>query len=92
MFSEGDLILVDRLNEVKGETVKFDEVLLLKKKSLYLGKPKVAKAEVKVQIVDHVKADKIRIIKFRAKSRYHRIRGHRQPLTSLKILKISAPK
>lgn len=40
---------------------------------------------VPVTIIKHGKAKKIRVLKFRAKSRYKRLRGHRQRLTTIKI-------
>jgi large subunit ribosomal protein L21 len=40
------------------------------------------------EIVAQTKGEKIRISKFKSKSRYRRVAGHRQQLTELKIVKI----
>ena len=74
----------------KGEKVTFTEVLLTEDSSgkVTVGTPKVAKAYVEAAIVQDGKADRIRIVKYKAKTRYKRVRGHRQPFTEVRIEKI----
>src|SRR4030042_3536656 len=86
--AEGDTIEVDKLGKEKGP-ISFDEVLLVKKDNgLAIGKPLVDKAKVKGQILEDFKGKKIRVVKFKSKSRYLRIRGHRQSRTRELIKKI----
>ncbi|MBL7150873.1 50S ribosomal protein L21 [Candidatus Microgenomates bacterium] len=87
--SEGEEILVEKLEAEKGEAVVFDEVLLLaNEKTLKIGQPLVEKAKVKAKVLEQVKGEKIRVAKFRSKSKYRKVKGHRQRLTKIKIEKI----
>lgn len=86
--SEDDIIEVEKIGQDKGP-ITFDEVMLVKKENnLVIGKPFVEKAKVKGQILENFKSKKIRIVKFKSKSRYLRTRGHRQQKTKVKIEKI----
>ena len=89
MVSEGDLISVEKLEAPK-ESVVFNEVLLFgDAKGLVLGKPYVANAKVSAKVVDNFKGKKIRVVKFKSKSRYTRTSGHRHLKTKILIEKIS---
>ena len=86
---EGETLEVEKLPLQVGDRVVFDEVLLVKKdKEVLVGTPKVDSATVKATIVADTLADKIRVLKYKAKSHYTRTIGHRQPLTKVKIDKI----
>ena len=65
------------------DKVVFDNVLMIDDKV----NPKGAKVEAK--IVKQGKAKKIVVYKFRAKKKYRRTQGHRQPYTKVEITKIS---
>lgn len=56
-------------------------------KAFEVGQP-LLKEKVSAEVIDNVKGDKIRIAKFKAKSRYRKVRGFRAKLTKLKIVKI----
>lgn len=58
------------------------------KATVELGKPEL-KATVSATILEQGKGEKIRVAKFRAKSRYRKVTGFRPVLTKLKIVKIS---
>jgi ribosomal protein L21 len=45
----------------------------------------LASASVTATVVEHTKGPKIRIHKFKNKTRYHKRQGHRQRLTEVKI-------
>lgn len=90
--SEGEELALEKLAQ-KGKTVVFDQVLLVKKKDkFFIGQPTVKKTQVQAQVVSQFKDKKIRVVKFRAKSRYRRVRGHRQSKTLVKIKKITINK
>ncbi|MDI9355120.1 MAG: 50S ribosomal protein L21 [Cyanobium sp. MAG06] len=62
-----------------GDKVVFDNVLFTCKDGKYtIGTPMVAGATVEAKIVDINREAKIRVVKYRAKSRYHKVYGHRQ--------------
>lgn len=87
--SEGDELLVDKIEVGEGKIINFDEVLLLVDgEKVKIGDPRVRGAKVKAKILAQLKGEKIRVAKFRAKSRYRRVKGHRQLLTKIQIKKI----
>ena len=85
---------VEKLPETsrKGTNVVFTEVLLVAPDTgdATVGSPTLAKAEVHASIVQDGRGEKIRIVKYKAKTRYKRVTGHRQPFTEVKIEKIVA--
>ena len=89
--SEGDVIVIEKLEAQAGETVAFEEVLtVVQDGSVKVGQPVVAGAKVTGTVVEHGKGKKIRIFKYKSKSNYRKRQGHRQPLTKVTIEKIEA--
>ena len=92
VVSRGDTISIEKLpgDLKKGDSVVFDQVLLVDNGSdTTIGAPVIKGAEVKGTIVLAGKAKKIDVVKYKAKSRYYKRRGHRQPLLKVKIDSIS---
>lgn len=88
--SKGEIIEVERLNVAPGEKLSFEDVLLhVGDKVAKLGKPKLKGIVVKATVLDHLKGKKLRISKFKAKSKYRRVTGHRQKLSRVKIEEIA---
>ena len=86
---EGDVIRVQRLNKASGSKVTLDEVMLCSKnEALDIGKPYIKGAKVEAEVLSEAKDKKVIVFKFKRRKNYQRKRGHRQILTSLKILKI----
>jgi len=91
--SEQETLKVDRLPQGEGNEVEFPEVLLfVNEQEVKLGQPYISAMGVKALIEKHIKGEKIRVAKFKAKSRYRRVRGFRSLLTKIKILEIKATK
>lgn len=89
MVREGDLLEVPRLEGKEGNKFKVKDVLMVAGSGkLKIGTPLVAGAEVTLKILEHSKGKKVEIRKFRAKSRYRRKTGHRQPITKVQVEKI----
>ena len=87
--SEGEEILMDHLNQEKGKTLEFNDVLLVVNDGKSsIGTPTVKGAQVQVQVLDQVKGDKIKVVKYKAKSRYRKSIGFRSQLTRVKIEQI----
>lgn len=87
--SEGQEIDIFRLDKEKGEAVVFDSVLLVKvDDKVLVGQPLVQGAKVKGKVVDQILGDKIRIATYKAKSRYRKVKGHRDQYTRILIEKI----
>lgn len=88
--SEGDLVSFEKLNANEGEKVTFDNVLLISDgEKIKVGTPTVKSAKVEATVVEHGKAKKIRVYKYKAKKNERKTQGHRQPYTKVKIEKIS---
>ena len=89
LVKEGMTITVDQLNSEKNNKIQLETLLKFDEegKAFELGQP-VLKEKVSAEVEDNVKGDKIRIAKFKAKSRYRKVRGFRAKLTKLKITKV----
>ncbi len=88
--AEGDIIKVEKLGVEAGETVSFDQVLVVNKGELVVGNPTVANATVTATVVEEGKEKKVIIYRYKRKTGYHKKNGHRQPYTKVKIEKINA--
>lgn len=90
LVAEGDTLFVEKLEGAKaGEKVSFDKVLLTAKGGkVELGAPAVAGAKVSAEVLVQTRDEKVTVIHYRAKSRYFKKAGHRQPLTKIKIASI----
>lgn len=87
IVSENDVIFVEKLNASEGDTVTFDEVLMIDGK---VGTPILTGASVEGVVEKQGKSKKIRVYKYSQKDRSHRkTQGHRQPYTKVKITKIN---
>ena len=85
--SEGDEIFVEKLNANSNDVVTFDQVLMLDSK---VGSPYLSNVTVEGIVLKNGKAKKIRVFKYKNKSRSNRkTQGHRQPYTKVKITKIN---
>ena len=87
--SEGDLVRVEKLPYEVGDTVEFDEVLLVAGDEVKVGSPVVANAKVTATVEDQNKDKKIVVFKYKPKKQYRKKHGHRQPYTLVKIDSIS---
>ena len=83
---KGDVLKIEKIDHPEGNEVVFDQVLLAGDK---VGTPLVDGVKVKAQVVAEGKGDKVRVVKYKAKTRYHKVRGHRQLFTQIKIMDIA---
>ena len=87
----GDTLSVDKLNSNDKDSTVFDQVLLTSTNGqIQIGKPYLEKAKIKAKIIKDFKEKKVRVVKFKSKSRYLRTRGHRQQKTKILIEEINA--
>lgn len=87
----GDTIEVERLEAEPGDWVELEPVLFIgggEDGTVSVGQPALASAKVVAEVVDHPRAKKIVVFKFKPKVRYRRKTGHRQSLTRLRIKEI----
>ena len=89
--AEGDVIRVEKLGVDAGESVTFDQVLVVSNDAeLKIGTPVVDGASVTATVVKEGKAKKVIVYKYKPKTGYHKKNGHRQLFTEVKIEKINA--
>jgi len=80
-----------RKDKEESQEIIFDQVLLLEKgNKIEIGNPLVKGAKVIAKIINQGKAKKVIVFKYKAKTRYKKKAGHRQPYTEVEILKIEA--
>ncbi len=88
--SEGDVLRVEKLEGLKGDTVVFEEVLMVSKEAQpRVGPPVVEGARVVGEIVRQGKGPKIIIFKKKRRKGFLKKTGHRQLLTEVRIKEIS---
>ncbi|MCX5853551.1 MAG: 50S ribosomal protein L21 [Deltaproteobacteria bacterium] len=88
--SEGDVLSVEKINGNKGDTVSFDEVLMVAKDGkINVGTPYLDGVKVVGEIMEQTKDRKITVFKMKRRKGFHKKTGHRQKLTRMKIREIS---
>ena len=90
LVKEGDVLTVEKLDIEAGQPVTFEVLLLSDEegKDMKVGAP-ILSANATGEIVEHGRAKKISVVKYKPKARYAKRRGHRQPFTKVKITKLS---
>jgi large subunit ribosomal protein L21 len=89
--SQGSRIRVEKLENAKGDEIRFSDVLLVKDgDNLKTGTPTVSGAVVVGTIARQMKDKKVLVFKKRSKKGYKKLRGHRQNLTEVVITSIQA--
>jgi len=83
-------LVVDHLDVAVDKAFATSDVLLVgHDKTIKIGTPFVKGAKVELVVLEQGKGKKIRVAKYKAKSRYRKVKGHRQRLTKLRVVKIS---
>jgi large subunit ribosomal protein L21 len=89
LVTEGETLQVELLH-ADSKTTAFEALLVIDGDTITVGKPTVEKVKVAAEIVaEDVQADKVMAIRYKAKKRVHKIHGHRQHQTTIKITKIA---
>jgi large subunit ribosomal protein L21 len=88
---EGDVLSVEKLNIDPGRKAQFDRVLLIEDgDDIQVGTPVLDNAMVLALVLENYKDEKVLIFKKKRRKQYRRTRGHRQPLTKIRIVRITA--
>ena len=86
--SAGDVLRVEKLAAMAGDTVQFNEILMV---GDTIGAPMVAGAAVQATVIDQIKGEKtINYVRRRRKHSSKRTKGHRQKLTLVRITDVLA--
>lgn len=86
IVGKDDVLDVELLGDKK--TVSFEPLLIMDGDDVKVGTPTVKGAKVSAKILEEVKDDKVTAIRFKAKKRVNKKRGHRQNYSRIKITDI----
>ncbi len=87
----GDVLKIEKLAAEAGETIQFNEILMLGGETAIPGTPLVADAAVQAQVLDQIRGEKvIHYVRRRRKHSSQRRKGHRQYLTVVRVTDILA--
>ena len=82
---EGTVLYLEKIDQEKGEEVVFDKVLMV---NGVAGRPYLSNVTVTGEVVKHGKQKKIIVYKYKAKKKYRKKQGHRQPYTKVLIKQV----
>jgi len=89
---EGAVVKVPFQDVEKDSKIDIDDVLLIKDNdNAMIGNPYVDGAKVEAEVLDSGKSDKVRVYKYKRRTKYRRRQGHRQQYSEIKITRIIAP-
>jgi len=84
----GKAVVVDRLNAEVGEELIFPVLISVDGNNVKTGNPTVKNVTVKAKVLEHSKAKKIVVFKYKPKKNERKKQGHRQPYTKIEITSI----
>lgn len=84
-------LFVHRINADQGSEVEFDKVMLLDNNgAITIGTPVIDGAKVVLEILSHVKGEKILVFKKKRRKGYRKLNGHRQQFSEVRVKEIIA--
>jgi large subunit ribosomal protein L21 len=87
----GQTLLVERLAVEEGADVALQPLFYRSDESV-LDRAGLEQVKVTAKVLEHVRGEKLRVFKFKPKRGYKRRNGHRQELTRIEVMEISAGK
>ncbi|MFA7194015.1 MAG: 50S ribosomal protein L21 [Candidatus Paceibacterota bacterium] len=87
----GDEVKIEKLTDGSkvGDKITFDKVLLKDNgKETLVGAPHLSGEKVTAQVIEIGRLPKVDVVKYKAKTRYFKKLGHKQPFFKIKILTI----
>lgn len=87
VVSQGDVLNVELLKE--DGKVSFEPLLVIDGEKTTVGTPYVSGVKVSADVVEEVRGDKVTAIRYKAKKRVHKVHGHKQRYSQIKITKIA---
>ena len=84
-------LFVHRINADQGAEVEYEKVMLVDNDgAITVGAPLVEGAKVVVEILSHVKGDKVLVFKKKRRKGYRKLNGHRQQFSEVVVKSIVA--
>lgn len=87
LVKAGDVLNIEKIEAKQGESVSFETLFKAEGEKLEIGAPLLS-TKVSAEVIEQGRAKKIEVVHYKAKSRYTRRRGHRQPYTKIKIVSL----
>ena len=88
IVAEKERLLVDRLPDGTKD-LSLDALLVIDGDKTSVGKPTVKDIKVTAKVLNpEVKGDKVRVIRYKAKKRVHKVNGHRQQYSEIEIVSV----
>ena len=88
--SEGEILRVEKLDAGEGDSVDFDQVLMVSEgDDVRIGTPYVDGGKVTATVKAHGRGKKVEIIKFKRRKHHMKRMGHRQDYTEVEITAIT---
>lgn len=89
-IEENQKIVVDLLDLKEDEKSSTDQVLLtVNEDKVKVGTPTVKDASVEFKVLKNYQGEKLKVFKYKSKSRYRKTTGFRPQLTEIQITKIN---
>lgn len=85
---KGTELLVDRLPDDQGAKVTLRPVMFRGDGNVVLDSPGLEKVKVEATVAEHLRGEKIRIFKYKAKKGYRKRAGYRSELTRLEVVDV----
>ncbi len=88
--SPDDVLEIEKIEAAEGSVVELPEVLLIGKDGgePQVGTPVIEGARVAAEVLEQGRGDKIIVFKKKRRKNYRRKRGHRQHLTTIRVLEV----
>lgn len=87
LVQAGDLLDIELIESDK-KSISFDPLLVIADKEVLVGTPLVAGHSVTAEIIGETKGEKVTSIRYKSKKRVHKVHGHRQQYTQIKIISV----
>ncbi len=86
---KGQIIKVEKINKKIGDEIMFETLLKTNEdgKEIKIGKPSLGKL-VKGKVLEQDRDKKVKVVKYKPKTRYKRTYGHHQLFSKVQILEI----
>ena len=87
--SQGQKLFVHRITAELGSELEFEKVMLVDDgEKVTVGAPLVDGAKVVVEVLSHVKGDKVLVFKKKRRKGYQKLNGHRQQFSEVQVKEI----
>ena len=89
-IEENQKIVIDLLDVKENENSSTNQVLLtVNEDKVKVGTPTVKDASVEFKVLKHFQGEKLKVFKYKSKSRFRKTTGFRPQLTEIQITKIN---